>query len=200
MGVVLALLAPKEGLVLKWCCCIIVVFGLAGWVGNKVLPGKRSPFFMELPPLRLPAIDNVVTKAYTRMLWYFAEIIPVFILASLLLWLSDYSGVLTLVTKWMEMPLAQLGLPKEAAGAFLLGFFRRDYGAAGLYDLSGSGQLSELQLLVAAVTLTLFVPCFAQLMVMVKECGILVALLLVMTIILVAFSAGWGLYHLSLLR
>jgi ferrous iron transport protein B len=54
---------------------------------------------------------------------------------------------------------------------FVFGFFRRDYGAAGLYDLQRAGLMSGRQLLVAAVTLTLFIPCIAQAAVMLKERG-----------------------------
>ena len=39
-----------------------------------------------------------------------------------------------------------MGLPDEAAVAFLFGFFRRDYGAAGLYDLKRQGLLAGNQL------------------------------------------------------
>jgi ferrous iron transport protein B len=48
-----------------------------------------------------------------------------------------------------------------------MGIVRRDFGAAGLYELS----LSSDQIVVALVTITLFVPCIASLMVMMKERG-----------------------------
>ncbi|MEX0601698.1 MAG: nucleoside recognition domain-containing protein, partial [Bacteroidota bacterium] len=60
-----------------------------------------------------------------------------------------------------------LQLPPEAATAFVMGMVRRDFGAAGLYDLS----LTPDQIVVALVTITLFVPCIASLMVMLKERG-----------------------------
>ena len=62
-----------------------------------------------------------------------------------------------------------IGLPADTATIFLFGFFRRDYGAAGLFDLNQQGVLDVVQLTVAAVTLTLFVPCIAQFLMMVKE-------------------------------
>ena len=39
----------------------------------------------------------------------------------------------------MSPVMASIGLPKETAVAFIFGFFRRDYGAAGLYDLQTKG-------------------------------------------------------------
>ena len=128
---------------------------------------------MELPPLRLPRLGNVLVKTYTRMVWYFREVLPLFILASVLIWLGQLTGaVRALVVGGLDAGRARvMGLPDEAAVAFLFGFFRRDYGAAGLYDLHGRGLLTGNQLPVAAVTLTLFLPCVAQFLIMKKERG-----------------------------
>jgi ferrous iron transport protein B len=60
-----------------------------------------------------------------------------------------------------------LGLPPEAATAFVMGFVRRDFGAAGFFTM----HLTDGQLLVAMVTITLFVPCIASVMVILKERG-----------------------------
>ena len=48
-----------------------------------------------------------------------------------------------------------------------MGFVRRDFGAAGLFDLG----LSGTQILVALVTITLFVPCIASVLIIMKERG-----------------------------
>ena len=86
-----------------------------------------------------------------------------------------------------------LGLPHEASAAFIFGFFRRDFGAAGLYDLHTEGLLDPVQLTVAAVTLTLFVPCVAQFLVMQKERGFKASLVIFLFVTSLAFSVGWGL-------
>ena len=57
------------------------------------------------------------------------------------------------------------------AGIFLLGFLRRDYGAAGLYDLARQGLLTGQQVVVSMVVITLFVPCVASFLVIIKEQG-----------------------------
>jgi ferrous iron transport protein B len=92
---------------------------------------------------------------------------------------------------WMTPVMASLGLPKETAVAFIFGFFRRDYGAAGLYDLQTKGLLDATQLTVAAVTLTLFIPCVAQFLIMKKERGMKVALAIALFVSVLAFSSGW---------
>ena len=191
LGVVLALLAGDGRAAAFWAAFLIAVFILAGWLTARLLPGERSPFYIELPPLRLPHLGNVLHKAYTRMIWYFVEIIPVFLLASFLLWLGDRSGALAYIISAARPLMTGLGLPDQAAEVFLLGFFRRDYGAAGLYAMAAAGLLDIRQLLVAAVTLTLFVPCVAQLLVIVKERGPLAAALMTVSIATVAYAAGW---------
>ncbi len=77
------------------------------------------------------------------------------------------------------------------ATVFLFGFFRRDYGAAGLYDLQQAGILSPRQLVVAAATLTLFVPCVAQFAMMIKERGAKTAVLMGIFILIFSFIAGF---------
>jgi len=60
-----------------------------------------------------------------------------------------------------------LGLPAQAATAFVMGFVRRDFGATGFFTMN----LTDAQLLVGMITITLFVPCIASAMVILKERG-----------------------------
>ncbi|WP_425060762.1 Fe(2+) transporter FeoB [Sporomusa carbonis] len=195
LGVVLALLSHNAVAVAVWSLFMLTVFVITGWFSAKLVPGGRSAFYMEIPPLRLPLAGNVVKKAYTRMAWYFMEILPVFLITSVVLWAGDRSGVLDKMIKYVQPAMALIGLPQETAQAFLLGFFRRDYGAAGLYDLAVAGKLSDAQLVVAAVALTLFVPCVAQFAVMVKERGIITAWVMVALISIIAFGSAFVMHN-----
>ena len=146
---------------------------------------------MEIPPLRVPKLSNVLTKTYTRMTWYFKEVLPLFILASILIWFGRLTGLFDLVISGLEPIVNFIGLPGEAAEAFLFGFFRRDYGAAGLYDIQSV--LTGVQLAVAATVLTLFVPCIAQFSIMWKERGWKTTLAIVLFIFPFAFFIGFTL-------
>ncbi|WP_371371352.1 ferrous iron transport protein B [Sporomusa aerivorans] len=194
LGVVLALLSQHPIAVIVWSIYMLIIFVSVGWLSAKLVPGSRSSFYMEIPPLRVPLISNVIKKAYTRMSWYFMEILPVFIVTSLVLWAGQLSGALTTMISWLEPAMLLIGLPPEMAQVFLLGFFRRDYGAAGLYDLVAAGKLTEIQLIVAAVAITLFVPCVAQFAVMIKERGIYITTAMIGLIIGIAFASA-GLVH-----
>jgi ferrous iron transport protein B len=116
-----------------------------------------------------------------------------------LIWIGKITGVFQLVLRALEYPVGWMGLPSDAAFMFLFGFFRRDYGAAGMYDLYDSGILTGNNLVVAAVTLTLFVPCIAQFMVMVKERGVKTALAIAAFITPAAFAAGYILHVLLII-
>ncbi|MDT8440293.1 MAG: ferrous iron transport protein B [Desulfuromonadales bacterium] len=199
MGVILGLLSSVEGALLVWLLVMTGVFLLVGLLAAQIVPGERPMFYMELPPMRLPQPRNVLIKTLTRMRWYFLEIFPLFMIASVILWAGKMSGALDGLIRVMTPVMAVLGLPAEASTAFILGFFRRDFGAAGLYDLQTDGLLDPVQLTVAAVTLTLFVPCVAQFLVMFKERGWRVALVIFALVTTLAFVVGTALNQLLLL-
>lgn len=187
----MALLSYNPLMLAIWVLYLILVFSLAGCLGNKLMPGAANAFYLELPPIRMPQARNVLVKAYHRMVWYLYEIMPVFIGVSIALWLGEQLGLISAFAQKLEPILALLDLPSVLAQVFLLGFFRRDYGTAGLYDLCLSGVLSQKQLLVAAITLTLFVPCVAQFVVMIKERGMLVSLIMLILITILSLFSGW---------
>ncbi|MCF8231997.1 MAG: ferrous iron transport protein B [Bacteroidales bacterium] len=195
LGVIFALLAPAPMALLVWVVVIIANFMLVGFLASKIMPGQKPTFFMELPPLRMPKASNVFSKTYTRIVWYLKEVLPLFLIASVVIWLLQISGVFPHILKGLEPLVSAIGLPEESSKAFLFGFFRRDYGAAGLYELQGL--LNANQLAISAVVLTLFVPCIAQLMVMFKERGAKTAAGIFVFVLVLAFSTGW-LLHLAL--
>jgi len=193
LGVIFALLSGSTAALLVWGGAVGLIFLLVGYLSSKILPGERPAFYMEIPPLRLPKIRNVVSKTVTRLEWYLFEVLPVFVIASVLLWAGSMTGVLDVLGRGLGPVVSFIGLPPQTGPIFLYGFFRRDFGAAGLYDLKASGVLSGVPLVVAAVTLTLFVPCIAQFSVMLKERGVKTALAIAGFIFPFAFLCGFAL-------
>ena len=192
LGVVMGILSADPLALAIWAASVAGVFLLVGYVGSKVLPGKAARFYMELPPLRFPKPGNVFLKTFARLKWYLLEVIPIFVLASVILWLGELTGVFDwAIEKVMTPVVSFIGLPGETAVAFFFGFFRRDFGAAGLYDLYSEGLLTGIPLVVASVTLTLFLPCVAQFAVMLKERGIKTTLAISSFILPFAFGFGY---------
>lgn len=190
LGVVLGMLGSYSlKAVIIWTLCMVGVLLLTGFLASKLIKGRRIPLVTELPPMRLPVLANVLKKTGGRLKWYLLEVIPLFLLGTLLMFVSDKLGVLPAIIEFGE-PLVTgfLGLPKEASAAFVMGFLRRDFGATGLFTMAEN--LSEIQALVGMVTLTLFIPCFASFVMIIKEKGVKVSLLMLVMIIPFAFLVG----------
>jgi ferrous iron transport protein B len=191
LGIILSILSGNPDELLIWAGVVGLEFVFIGYLAARLLPGKAPTFILEMPPLRVPRLSNIVVKTYSRMHWYFLEVLPLFVLASVLIWIGRLTGLFALALKVMEYPTTWIGLPSDAADVFLFGFFRRDFGAAGLYGMHDAGLLTGVQLVVAAVTLTLFMPCIAQFMMTVKERGFKMALAISGFIFPSAFLAGF---------
>ena len=192
----LGLLAGQPAYFIAWAAIVGGVFLLVGFLAARLMPGEQPTFYMELPPLRLPSPVNVLVKTYTRMEWYLREVLPMFVLASVLIWVGQLTGLFDVIVGALVPVMRWIGLPDDAAVSFLFGFFRRDYGAAGLYDMRGV--MTGAQLLVATTTLTLFVPCIAQFSVTIKERGWKTAVAISAFIFPFAFVVGALLYRVLL--
>jgi len=191
LGVILALMEGRPLVFMVWSGIVGLLLVAVGWLSNQVLPGSAPLFYMEIPPLRLPSISNVLLKTFARVKWYLTEIIPLFVLASVLIWLGRLTLLFDLLLRVLQWPVRWMGLPPESAGIFLFGFFRRDYGAAGLYDLNKQDLLTNNQIAVASVVLTLFLPCVAQLLINFRERGWKVGVAIAGTTLVIALGTGW---------
>ncbi len=198
LGVVLGIiggLGPTA--VLIWVGVLTTTLFSVGYLASRVLPGRGSDFIQELPPLRLPRLSNVVMKTVARLEWYLKEVLPLFIAGTAFLFALDRIGALTRIEQ-LASPLVErwLGLPSQTTAMFIMGFLRRDYGAAGLFNLVRDGQLDTLQALVSLVVITLFVPCIANFFMIVKEFSLRTALAVAAFIFPFAFLVG-GLLNLT---
>jgi ferrous iron transport protein B len=192
LAVVLGLLRPLPvSAALVWLAVVLGSLFLVGRLAAALLPGQSSDFILELPPLRLPRLGNIVVKTLARVEWYLKEAVPLFVLGTLILFAADRLALL----EWIEragrpVVTGLLGLPPAATGAFVIGFLRRDFGAAGLFRLAEQGALTPAQTLVAVVTITLFIPCVASFFMIVKERGTRTAL--AVGAFVTAFAVGTG--------
>jgi len=200
LGVVMGMLAGVSfSASLIWSGVVLAVMLAVGWLAARLVPGERTLLLVELPPLRLPQASNVILKTLARLEWYAKEVLPLFLIGSLLMFTLDKTGVLAWLIKAGE-PLVTgwLGLPPAASAAFLMGFLRRDFGVTGLFDMRIHGLLSPLQTIVSMVTVTLFIPCLASVMMIAKERNLRTALGMLVIITPFAILVGGLLYRLLL--
>lgn len=193
IGVMTALLAGRPVAFGLWAGIMAGIFLLIGWLTSRLLKGESARFAMELPPMRWPSIGNILTKTFARCQWYFMEVFPLFLFASAAIWVGQLTGLFRILVAGLVPVARALGLPDAAAETFLFGFFRRDYGSAGLYKLQETGALNGNQMLVSVVTLTIFLPCIAQFLMMKKERGTRMALMMAGFIFPFALVVGAGL-------
>ncbi|MFH1239416.1 MAG: ferrous iron transport protein B [bacterium] len=173
LGVVLGMLGGISGKALFiWLMSITISLVLVGFISDKVIPGRCSLFIQEIPPMRVPQLSNILVKTWARLRWYLREAVPLFMLGTFVLFILDKVRFLNFLEN-LGRPVVEnlLGLPGKTVEAFLVGFFRRDYGAAGLYVMQKEGALNAHQVLVSMLVITLFVPCLAQALVTFKEFG-----------------------------
>ena len=201
LGVVMGLLGGVSfTAMLIWSGIMLLILFLVGWLAARLMPGERAPLVVELPPLRLPVMSNVLIKTVARLEWYAKEAVPLFMIGTLLLFLLDWFHILPAIINFSK-PLftGWLGLPAEAASAFILGLMRRDFAATGLFAMESQGLLNPVQVVVSIVTITLFIPCIASLFMMVKERGAKMAMGMAVLIFPFAFVVGGLLYRLLML-
>lgn len=164
---------------------------IVGFLAAMLLPGDRSDFIMELPPIRIPRLRNLLTKTGLRVRWYLGEAVPLFLIGTALLFVLDRVGGLGVVANAARpVVTGMLGLPPKSAEVFVMGFLRRDYGAAGLFLMARNGALTHGQAVVALTVMTLFVPCVANFLMIVKERGLKTGLSILTFVTFIAVGTG----------
>lgn len=188
LGVIAGMISPLGAKYLSvYLLTILLVFVITGTLLNKFLPGKSSDLFIDLPPIRIPQVTNVLKKTWSKTWMFIKEAIPLFAIGSLIITLLNETGILITIQNWVApITVNILKLPKGAATAFIMGIIRRDFGAAGLTDLT----LTPAQTVVSLVVITLFVPCIASIMVIFKERSKKEALTIWLGSFIMAFLVG----------
>lgn len=193
LGVIMAMLGLLNPLAMFiWLGVVGGTILLVGALSSQLLKGKASDFIMELPPIRTPKLGNIMVKVMARLEWYLKEAVPLFVVGTLVLYIFDLTGLLRIFQRAISpLVVGMLSLPTEAANAFLIGFLRRDYGAAGLFMMQRDGALDPIQTVVSLTVITLFIPCIANFFMMIKERGWKSAFWMTAFIIPYAFGIGW---------
>lgn len=187
-GVIIGLLTPLGiKYIVAYTLILMVIFGISGTLLNKFLPGESTSLFIDLPPIRVPQFKNVMKKTMVKAKAFLFEATPIFAIGAVLITILQFTGALTVIENAISPITEQwLRLPAEASVVFIMGIIRRDFGAAGLSHMV----LTNGQMLVALVTITLFVPCVASIIMIFKERSRLEATAIWLGSFAVAFLAG----------
>lgn len=177
---------------------LLVQVIVAGMLANKLVPGLSPDFIMVMPPMRWPRLGHVLRQTVGQTYEFMKEALPLFLLASLVLFVFDQIGGLALLEEGTR-PLTQglLGLPDQAVQVFIKTMIRRENGAAELARVEDS--FTNLQLVVTLVVMALILPCVNSFIVLIKERGVKIALIIVGIIMIYAIVVGAALSQFCLL-
>jgi len=148
---------------------LFIVWVLLGFFLNKIMKGESPEIFVEIPPYRLPSFRVLMKKLWMRVLAFIKEAIPFMLLGVLFMNILYALHIIDFIGKLTEPIITGiLGLPKEAVGALIVGFLRKDVAIGMLSPLN----MSMGQLVIASVILTMYFPCIATFTVLLKELGV----------------------------
>lgn len=187
MLVILDKLPRSAGLTVL--CVILSQVFIAGFLASKILPGNSSLLFMEIPPMRVPKPYHILRKATAKTYHFIKEALPVFIAASLLVFLFHRLGGLA----WLEAASGPflgkvMGLPEESIQVFIKTMIRRESGATELQHFSSA--YTNLQIVVNLIVMTFIAPCLNAIIVLYKERGAKTATLIVIAVTVYAIAIG----------
>ena len=148
---------------------LMTILVVKGIVMNKVMKGKSPEILTEIPPYRIPQLRSVLVKLWMRVFSFLKEAVPYVILGILFVNILYYLRVLEFISNAFAPILQNLwGLPKEAIGAMIVGFLRKDVAIGMLSPLN----LTTKQLVIGSTVLAIYFPCIATFVVLVRELGI----------------------------
>ncbi len=165
---------------------------LAGLMLNRIIPEQQpQDFLIEIPPIRLPDLGQLLRKTYYRTSWFVKEAVPLFMFGALILFVLHETGGINLL-EWALRPIVVtwLNLPIHFSEALVMSLARSEAGAVLILNMVQRGELDTVQVMVAVIVITLFVPCISNVMAMIKELKLKPALLMVTIITIAAFIIG----------
>ena len=147
---------------------LFVVWLILGILMAHMVKGTSPEIFMEIPPYRRPHLTDLLKKTWIRLKWFIKEAIPFVLLGVFIVNILYTLGIIQFIGKYTAPVISGIfGLPKEAIGALLVGFLRKDVAVGMLAPLA----LNLKQLIIASVVLTMYFPCIATFSILIKELG-----------------------------
>jgi ferrous iron transport protein B len=168
---------------------IFVQMFLAGVILDKILPGVRSPFIMVIPPMRIPQPWQVLKRSAAKTYHFMREALPVFILASFIVFIFQrVGGLQALEELFKPVTTGLMGLPEKSVQVFIKTMIRRESGATELEHLRGI--YTNLQLVINLLVMTFLTPCLNAIIVLIKERGPKTAGILIFSVLSYAVIFG----------
>ncbi len=149
---------------------LFFVWVFVGFLMKRFISGESPEIFTEIPPYRLPYFKGLLKKVWIRVKWFLKEAIPFVLLGVFLVNILYTLGIIQWIGKFTA-PIVTgiLGLPREAVGALVVGFLRKDVAVGMLAPLD----LTLKQVVIACVVLAMYFPCVATFATLLRELGLI---------------------------
>ncbi len=147
-----------------------------GLLLNRFLKYEPSSLAMELPPLQIPGLRNILTKTWDRIKDFIYIALPLLVVGSIVIEIMVGYDLLDPIVNPLSPVIAGiLGLPAVCAIAFIVGVLRKEMALGMLQILAAGVPLSQFmtpdQFVVFGVVMAVYMPCLATLATMWKEIG-----------------------------
>ena len=147
-----------------------------GLLLNRFLKYEPSSLAMELPPLQIPGLRNILTKTWDRIKDFIYIALPLLVVGSIVIEIMVGYDLLDPIVDPLSPVIAGiLGLPAVCAIAFIVGVLRKEMALGMLQILAAGVPLSQFmtpdQFVVFGVVMAVYMPCLATLATMWKEIG-----------------------------
>ncbi len=160
---------------IAYICTMFLIFLVLSFALNLIFP-KEAPIYNNVKKYKLryyfvlPKILPLIYKSLNSGIKFLIETAIPFAIGNIIVSIIYYLGYVNKLCN-LTAPLFQsfLGLPKESATIFILSIIKKDLGAASLLSLFTNGNFSDAQIFVCTIMLTLFVPCFASMIILFKH-------------------------------
>jgi ferrous iron transport protein B len=151
---------------------LLCLYFIVGFLLNKIVKGESPEIFLEIPSYRIPHLKTLLKKTWMRIKWFIKDAIPWMFLGVFLINILYTIGFIELLAiLFQPLMVGLFGVPGETSVVLISGFLRKDLAVGTLLSFP-AGTFSAYQLVIIATMLTMFFPCIATFVVMIKELGI----------------------------
>lgn len=178
-----------------WALFVYFVVAIVVAVAGKLISlfvGKPTGLILEIPDMKVPSPRVSFSKSWLRVKDFLKFALPFLIVGSIIMGWLEYAAVNESIDKLFAPALTGLlGLPQELGSTLIFGFFRKELILVMATHAMGVHSIPELplsaeQVIVFVIFVTLYFPCFATFIVMLKEFGKKIVLL--STILSISFA------------
>jgi ferrous iron transport protein B len=163
LGIMLDVIPETVGWVMLY---LIIGFCLFGFILGKIIPGGNPEILIDIPPYRKPVLQNICKKLWVKTKGFFVNAVPFVMLGILFVNILYLLGVIqALADVLAPIFITWFGVPKETVGPLIAAFLRKDLAVAQLSTIA----MTPYQMITAVVLISIYFPCVATFVVMLKE-------------------------------